>query len=207
MNNGDPSASARAFQVLQRELCFQGFFQMYRYHLQHTLFAGGWSQTFTREIFERGHAAAVLPYDPRLDQVVLIEQFRPGAVDTEAGPWLLEIVAGIIEPGQTPDSVARREAGEEAGLTVQELWPMYEFLVSPGGCTERIMLYLGRIEVPPASGVYGLAEEHEDIRAHVLPADEALHWLAQGKIRSAVPIIALQWLALHRAEVRQRWGY
>ena len=101
--------------ILDKTVCYDGFFRIERYRLRHQLFRGGWSREITRELFERGHAAAVLPYDPLLDAVVLIEQFRIGALETPGDPWLLEIVAGVIDkPDETPEDVVRREAVEEA---------------------------------------------------------------------------------------------
>ncbi|MFP5344558.1 MAG: ADP-ribose diphosphatase [Gammaproteobacteria bacterium] len=196
---------ARSYEIIGREVCYQGFFRLERYRLRHGLFSGGVSRVLTRELFERGHAAAVLPYDPERDAVVLIEQFRIGALEDAHGPWLLEIVAGVMEQGESAEDLARREAVEEAGCTIQGLLPVCDFLVSPGGTSERISLFCGRVDSRQASGVHGVHEEGEDIMAHVVPFAEAMRWLEQGRIRSASPIIALQWLALHRDELRQRW--
>jgi ADP-ribose diphosphatase len=159
-----------------------------------------------REVFERGHAAAVLPYDPVRDQVVMVEQFRIGALDAPEGPWLLEIVAGIIAPGETPQEVVRREAVEESGCTLLGLEPICEYLVSPGGTSERIHLFCGQVDASQADGIHGLAEEAEDIRVVVLSTDAAIAHLHAGKIRAAAPIIALQWLLLNRDQLRHRWG-
>lgn len=193
------------FEILGKEIGYQGFFRLERYRLRHTLFQGGWGGELTRELLERGHAAAVLLYDPERDGVVLIEQFRIGALDAPGGPWLLEIVAGIMDEGETPEAVARREAMEEAGCPVLDLIPVCEYLVSPGGTSERIMVYCGRVDASKADGIHGLAEEGEDIRVQVVPYAEALAMLHSGRINSASPIIALQWLALHREEVRRHW--
>ncbi len=195
----------RKYEIIEREVGYQGFFRLERYRLRHELFSGGVSGVLTRELFERGHAAAVLPYDPERDAVVLIEQFRVGALDDAHGPWLLEIVAGVMEEGESAKDLVRREAMEEAGCVIHELQPICEFLVSPGGTSERISLFCGRVDSRQAGGVHGVHEEGEDIRVHVLPLSEALRDVAQGKIRSASPIIALQWLALHRDELRERW--
>lgn len=195
----------RKYEIIGREVCYQGFFRLERYWLRHELFSGGVSRVLARELFERGHAAAVLPYDPERDAVVLIEQFRIGALEDAHGPWLLEIVAGVMEQGESAEDLARREAMEEAGCAIQELLPVCEYLVSPGGTSERIHLFCGRVDSRQAGGVHGVHEEGEDILAHVVPYAEAMRWLEQGRIRSASPIIALQWLALHRDELRQRW--
>lgn len=196
----------RKYEIMGREVCYQGFFRLERYRLRHELFSGGVSHVLTRELFERGHAAAVLPYDPERDAVVLIEQFRIGALDDAHGPWLLEVVAGVMEAGEGAEDLVRREAVEEAGCALHELQPICEFLVSPGGTSERISLFCGRVDSRQAGGVHGVHEEGEDIMAHVVSFDEAMRRLEQGRIRSASPIIALQWLALHRDELRRRWS-
>ncbi|MFW6062367.1 MAG: NUDIX domain-containing protein, partial [Planctomycetota bacterium] len=169
-------------------------------------FDGGMSPVLTRELFERGHSAGVLLYDPRRDAVVLTEQFRVGALDNRLGPWLMEIVAGIVEPGESGEQVVRREAEEEADATVRDLIPVYDYLVSPGGTSERVALYVGRVDAEGLGGVHGAAEEDEDIRVHVVPFDEALAMMESGAIDAAMPIIALQWLALNKDRVRAEWG-
>lgn len=185
---------------------YEGFFRLDHYRLSHRLFAGGWSPVISRELFERGDAVAVLPYDPQRDRVVLIEQFRIGALREPGGPWLHEIVAGVIDPGETPEAVARRESREEAGLELGELVPITRYLVSPGGTTESIHLYCGRVDSETARGIHGLADEGEDIRVSVVSAVTAFAMVADGRIHSAAPIIALQWLQLHRARLRRAWS-
>lgn len=191
-------------QVVERETCFRGFYRMDRLHVRHRLFGGGMSQEIVRELFVRPDAVCVLPYDPLHDAVVLIEQFRVGALATE-NPWLLEVVAGLIEPGETPEAVAHREAQEEAGLSLTALWPVTRYLPSPGGSDEEVCLFVGKCDSDKAGGVHGLAEEGEDIRVHVLPLEDALQAVKDGIINNAAAIIALQWLALNRSEVRGLW--
>ena len=148
--------------VIERETVFQGYFRVDRFRLRHKLFAGGWSSEMSREVFERGHAVTVLPYDPARDEVVLIEQFRPGAFAAGKNPWLIECVAGIIEDGEMPEDVAYREIVEETGLSVSDQWHMLGMFVSPGAVTEFIELYLGRVDARDAGGVHGLARKiHE----------------------------------------------
>lgn len=194
------------FEIIEKETCYQGFFKLIRYRLKHTLFAGGWSGALLREVLERGHAAAVLPYDPILDQVVLIEQFRPGALDAPQGAWLWEIVAGILEAGETADKVVMREAVEEIGCPVTDIIPINHFFVSPGSTTETTALFCGRVDARQATGIHGRVEEHEDIRVQAFPFTTALAMLAEGHIQFAPAIIALQWLALHQQQVKQQWG-
>lgn len=160
------------------------------------------SPVLSREIVERGDVAAVLLYDPRLDRVVMIEQFRVGAMGDSRGPWLLEIVAGLIEPGETPEDVARREAIEEAGCAIQTLEPITRFYATPAKSSERSYLYCGLVDAANAGGVHGLVHEGEDIRVVPLAAEEALALVDDGTINSAWPIIALQWLARHRERLR-----
>lgn len=193
------------YEIIKREVLYQGVFRMARYHLRYRLFDGDWSSTINREILERKPAAAVLPYDPILDRVVLIEQFRPGAISNPAGPWLLEIVAGILEEDEKPAHVAIREAREEANCEVLDIYPICEYFVSPGGSNEYLWVFCGRIDASDAGGIHGLQEENEDIRSLTLSTDEALMLLQEGKIKTSPAIVALQWLQLNREWLRQLW--
>lgn len=191
-------------EIIEKQECYRGFFRLEKYRLRHRLYDGSMSNEIERELFERGHAAAVLLYDPQRDRVVVQEQFRIGALELEGGPWLLEIVAGIIEPGESAEEVVRREAVEEAGCTIEALTFICEYLVSPGGTSERISLYCGMVDSRGVGGVHGLDTEDEDILVQTVPFDEVWTWLQEGEINSASPIIALQWLAMHRPALRQR---
>ena len=195
-----------AVQIIEREACFRGFYSLDRLRLRHLQFSGEMGPTLSRELFIRHDAVCVLPYDPQRDEVVLIEQFRVGAMGKSASPWLLELVAGLIDTDEQPEQVALREAVEEANLALTSLWPISEYFPSPGGSDERVYLYLGRCNSQGAGGVHGLAEEGEDIRVHVLPLGDALDAVKDGRINNAASIIALQWLALNRAEVRGLWS-
>ncbi|WP_019028444.1 NUDIX domain-containing protein [Colwellia piezophila] len=180
---------------------YQGFFKMNEYTLQHKLFSGQQSHTFTREVFERGDAVVVMPYDVKQDKVLLIEQFRPGALRGEDSPWLLEFIAGMFDDNESPIDVAIREAKEEADidLTDNDLVPIMQYLSSPGGMSERIHLYLAHFDSENVNSgdVYGLLEENEDILLHLVKRNCALDLLAQGKITNAATIIGLQWLAMN----------
>ncbi len=192
-------------ELVDHEVAFQGYFKVGRYFFRHSLFQGGQSPVISREVFERGHAAGVLPYDPRRDEVVLIRQFRAGSYVAGRHPWSWETVAGIIEEGETPDAVVRREAIEEAGLEIGDLVPILTVQLSPGAMSETCALFLGRIDATGAGGVFGLESEGEDILVKVVPFDEARTMLERGEIDNAAAVVALQWLALHRDEVRNRW--
>ena len=201
-----PSFQTTDVEIFDKTTVFQGFFRIERWQLRHKCFAGGWSEPMEREIFERGQAVVVLPYNAQTDELVLVEQFRVGAVTHGRSPWLLEAIAGMIDPGQSAEATAIREAEEEAGLTLNELWPMLSYFSSPGGSTEKISLYLGRLTEPVVSGLFGLETEHEDIKMHVMPRQTAMQLLASQQIDNAATVIALQWLALNLPQVQQRWG-
>lgn len=180
---------------------YNGFFRIKTYRLRHALFRGGQTAPLTRELFERGEASAVLLYDPHQQVVVLTEQFRIGALTDERSPWLLELVAGIIEPGETAESVAERETLEEAGCQFTDLLPICKYWVSPGGTNERIHLYCGLVDSSNVGGLHGLEHEGEDIRLIKLALRDAISLLEEGIINNAATIIALQWLQLNHAEI------
>ena len=191
--------------IIERENCFRGFYRLDRIKLRHRQFAGNMGPQLTRELFVRHDAVCVLPYDPQRDEVVLIEQFRVGAMGKAQTPWLIELVAGLIDKVEEPEEVARREGEEEAGLTFSSLWPITRYFPSPGGSTEFVHLYLGRCSTVGVGGLHGLEEEAEDIRVTVWAYEDALQAVRDGRISNAASIIALQWLALNRAEVRGLW--
>lgn len=192
-------------EIVETSIVYDGYFRMDRYRLKHKLFDGGWSKVFVRELFERGHAVALLPYDPVRDVVVLVEQFRIGAFAAGCRPWLIEVVAGIIDPGETAEEVARREAVEEAGLKVGQMVKVADYLASPGGTSETVTLYCGRVDAGDVGGIHGLDEESEDIRVMTLPFDEVAGLLAEARTHNATLLIALQWLTLHRDALRKQW--
>jgi len=202
---GNAPFSQNDYEIIERELLYQGVYRLARYHIRQRLFNGQWSHAYTREVFERPSAAALLPYDPQRDEVILIEQFRAGAIANPESPWLTEIVAGVYGVNEKPDEVAKREAKEEAGCDVFALYPIHDYFVSAGGSNEYLHLFCGHVDTSAAGGVFGLEEENEDIRTQVLPADEAFKQLQQGKIKTAPAIIALQWLQLNREWLRQLW--
>lgn len=192
-------------EIIARETAYQGYFRIDRYRLRHRHFDGRMGREHRREVFDRGHAAALLPYDPVLDQVVLIDQFRIGAYAAGRQPWVTEIVAGIIENGETAEQVARRELMEEAGLApIGALEPVAKFLVSPGCSTETVTVFCGRVDATGAGGIHGLAHEHEDIRVLAMSFAAAMARLEAGRIGNTTGIIVLRWLALTRDVSREK---
>jgi ADP-ribose pyrophosphatase len=209
MNRSQPSPvtfDKKDVEIIARETLYRGFFSLNLYRFRHRLFNGEMSPEITREIFERGHAAVLLPYDPVRDEVVLIEQLRIAAVDTRNSPWLLEMVAGMIETGESVEDVCRREAQEEAGVVVGRCKPVLSYLASPGGTSDRLSIMVGEVDARTAEGIHGLAEEHEDIRVHVVSREQAYRWVEEGAIDNAASVIALQWLALHHESLRKEWA-
>jgi ADP-ribose pyrophosphatase len=193
-------------EIIERHAAYQGYFRVDRYRLRHKRHDGGWTGWVMRECFERGHAAALLPYDPVRDEVVLIEQFRIGALAAGWSPWQVEIVAGIIEPEETPEAVARRETAEEIGQAPSDIVPIFHYISTPGGASETVALYCGRVDASDAVGLHGNPHEDEDIRVFCLSFHQAMAELDAGRLTNAVTIIALQWLARHRDDLRRRWG-
>ncbi|HEX4044365.1 MAG TPA: NUDIX domain-containing protein [Gammaproteobacteria bacterium] len=203
--------SAEDYEIVKREVMYQGVFRLTRYHLRHRCFNGDWTTIFTREVLERKSAAAILLYDPILDQVVLIQQFRPGILantqiaDATKNPWVLEVVAGVFDADETAEELVKREAEEEAGCTVLDILPICRYFVSPGGSNEHLHLFCGRIDASNAGGIHGLVQENENIRAVPLTTEKAFALLKAGEINTSPAIIALQWLQLHRDGLRQLW--
>ena len=179
------------------ETVFQGFFRVAKLKISHRLFKGGWSAPITRELFQRGAAVGVLLYDPVNHLVGLVEQFRIGALDDNQGPWQYEVVAGIMEPGEMPIDVAHRELQEEAGLAVEKLIPMCDYLVSAGGTDEKMHMFCGLVDLRDKQGVFGLESENEDIFLHVWSYHEAQQALIDGVLNSAAVTIGLLWLQQH----------
>ncbi len=202
--------------IVQKETAYHGFFTVNQYSLQHRLFDGGVTRELMRECFERGHAVGVLAYDPWLDNVVLLEQFRIGAyvyeeekrrdnAEDSKSPWLLEIIAGIVEPGESQLDVAHREAEEEAGLQLLVLESIGDFYSSPGGSSETTELYCACVRSNDAGGIHGLEEEGEDIRVIVMPYHEAAQCLKEGRLNNASAMIAMQWLMLNHDDIQVKW--
>ena len=194
------------YKKIKKEPLYRGFFKLTKYHLKNQLFQGGWSGQYTREIFERGNAAAVLLIDSKRDLLVLVEQFRPGAINTEQSPWLMEMVAGIIEENEQPEDVVVREAMEEAGCNVSRLSKICDYWVSPGGTSEKIWLFIGDVDSSEIPEYAGLDNENEDIKVHKVPIEQAFSWLDVGKINNAMSIIALQWLRVKLLSKSTLWS-
>ncbi len=184
--------------IITKEKVYQGYASVEYYTLRHRLFAGGWSPTFGRELLVRYNAVAVLPYDPKTDKVILIEQFRIGALKDDRSPWQLEVVAGVIDKDKTKEEIAHMELKEEAGLETKQMIPVHQYWTSPGCLSENVTLYCAIIDSSKADGIHGVDSENEDIMVHVMDSQDAFEAVKSGRINNAFTIIALQWLELNK---------
>lgn len=194
------------FEILERCRVHDGFYRFDRLRIRHERFEGGWTPPLDRELLVQREAVAVLPYDPRRDRVVLIEQFRAGALDSEDGPWLLEAVAGLSEPGELPEQVARRELLEETGLTCGRLEAACRYRSSPGGTSELVSVFIAEVDAPESNGVFGASDEHEDILTHPMSPEAAFAGVAAGRIVAATAVVPLLYLRTHRDRLRTAWA-
>lgn len=197
-----PAFDERDVRLEQDEPLYQGFFRLHKLTLSHPRFEGG-RVRIEREILDRGDAVCVLLYDPVADAVVMVEQFRAGALGKTNSPWLLELVAGIVEPGETAEDVARRESVEEAGVELGPVFPITGYLPSPGGCDEWIDLVCALVDSRGIGGVHGLEHEGEDIRVHVISAADAFALVRENRLMNAAAIMGLQWLELNHGRLQQ----
>ena len=184
-------------EILETKTLFSGFFKMVSYELKHKLFKGGWSSDIKRELFRRGEASAAVLYDPVNNLIGLVEQFRIGALESEFGPWCLEVVAGMVEPNESVDDVIRREIEEEAGISAVELRPISAYYSTPGACAEKVHLFCALCDLKDAGGVYGLDYEGEDIRFQTYTPDEVFSDMLHARTNNAATLIGLQWLQLN----------
>lgn len=205
-----PGFARNDIEVLDRETLYSGFFSLERLLLRHRRFEGGWTPALSRELFIRPPAVGVLLYDPRRREAVLVEQCRVGAVDIAGqtvpgspdSPWLLELVAGLVEPGENPEEVAHRETLEETGCRIDRLVAMPGYLSSPGGSNEWITLFCGLLDASQAKGIHGLDDEQEDIRPLRLTIGQLLEAMEAGRLNNAMVLIAVQWLLLNESRLR-----
>ncbi|MCP5150862.1 MAG: NUDIX domain-containing protein [Ectothiorhodospiraceae bacterium] len=204
--NEDGGGMRYRYRLLDTEPCWDGHFRLVRHRLRHELWAGGESEVLQREVFDRGAAVGVIPYDPVRDRVVVLEQFRAGAVGVVDPPWLTEFVAGLVEPGETPEAVAHRELAEEAALAASQLELVARFFMSPGGSTELMWLYCACVDAVEVEGVHGHPEEGEDIRVRALPFAAAMALRTAEPPLAGWTLLGFEWLGRERARLRREWA-
>jgi len=193
-----------------QERVWDGRFPLDVVRFRNRRFDGAMSNPHTWEVWRRGRAVAMLPYDPQEDAVVLIDQFRFPALVAGIEPVLTEVPAGLLEDGEDPDLAMQRELAEETGLCADLMERIGDFILSPGGCDETVLVYIGRVKVPPVgpdglAGHYGLGTENEDIRVRVMSAEAAIAAALSGAVTNVVTALALLWLSAERQRLRRAW--
>ena len=192
------SFSASDVSIESRENLFRGFIQVEKVTIKHRLFnKSNYSSSIHRELIHRPEAAGVLLYDNQQRRFSLIEQFRIGALNNTVSPWQLEVIAGVLDGDETPETCIRRESLEEAGCEVHDLQHLFTFYPSAGACSEIFHLYVANVELPTSGGVFGMPDEGEDIQLHLFDYSDAPLLLKNGRLRNAPVIMALQWLTQH----------
>jgi ADP-ribose pyrophosphatase len=197
--------------VESEQRAWSGRFAVDLIRFRHRRFDGAMSSPRTWELWRRGRAAALVPYDPVTDRVVLIEQFRLPALAAGITPVMLELPAGLVEDGEDPEPAMLREMREEAHMDADRLEHIGTYLLSSGSSDELLELFAGRVDAPDPGpdgivGHGGAAIEGEDIRVLSWPADKAIELALTGRIPNGVTAIGLLWLAAKRDDLRKRWS-
>ncbi|MCR5085359.1 MAG: NUDIX domain-containing protein [Succinivibrionaceae bacterium] len=210
MDSENQDFSPRLFRddvtVHARRRLIQSRFALDQYELSYKRFDGSVTPVLKREIFERDqNAVSVLPYDPRTDEVVLIEQFRPGALNDPVSPWLIEVVAGMIDSGEKPLDAVIRELAEESGIVLgpSDLRYICAIYPSPGGCSERLSMFIASVDTDHLARHGGLEAESEDIRIFKSSASDAFAACDSGRICNCAAMVSLQYLRIHHQELRE----
>lgn len=184
--------------IQSREYLFRGFIQVEKVSLQHRLFnQTEYTPVIQRELIHRPEAAGVLIYDDAQQKFALIEQFRVGAIDDSDSAWQLEIIAGVLDGDESPESCIRRESLEESGCEIDELQHLFSFYPSAGACSELFHLYSAQAHLPQQGGIFGMPDEGENIQLHLIDYSEIKNLFTNGRLRNAPVIMALQWLQQH----------
>lgn len=206
MSTLQPQLDNSDVEIVDRRECHRRFLRVDLLTLKHRRHEGGWIGPMERELLVKNQAVGVLLYDPGRDEIVMVRQFRVGVMEDKSSPWLLELVAGMVDKDETLEEVASRESQEEANLLPRDLIRIADYYNSPGTSNERVILFCGRVDAGQAGGVFGLDEEFEDIEVVTLSCDQASEAVRDGTIDNAMSIIAIQWLLLNKSELQQRWG-
>lgn len=185
------------FKIIDKKNLYDGFFKMNEVTLKYRKYDGNWSNNIKRELFGGAQVAAVLPYDPISKEIILIQQFRPGTISKDIDHYLDEIVAGIIDEGESPEIAAKRECLEETGCEVKKLIPIQGYFPAPGSSESFYHLFLGEVKSFKGSKIQGLENENEDIFVKCFKINEVRKKMEDRKILNGLTLIALQWFFLH----------
>ena len=189
-------------EVTSREFLFRGFIQVEKVSLRHRLFQRpDYGRVLQRELIHRPEAAGVLLYNDQQQRFALIEQFRVGALDDRNSPWQLEIIAGVLDGDESPESCIRRESLEESGCEINQLQHLFSFYPSAGACSELFHLYVAEADLPETGGIFGMPDEGENIQLHLFNYSEIHTLFNHERLRNAPVIMALQWLAQHSTTI------
>ena len=196
----EEGAGDRHVEVIEMTRPYTGFFAMCDYRLRYRHFDGSMSAEVSRAAIVSGDASLVLPYDPKTEQILVLEQFRMAPFARgDKNPWLFEPIAGMIDLGETPETCARREAEEEAGLNIFDLIPISKSYPSPGGSTTFFHSFLGICDLKSYTPkIGGLDAENEDIRTHLMSVDQAIEMAIQGRFRALPLAMMVLWLQQYR---------
>lgn len=205
MKKSDPPFKQADVSVEQRHTAYRDFLRLDKLQLKHRMFEGGWSEPIDRELLVKEQAVGVMLFDPDLDNLVMVRQFRVGMLGQQESPWPLELVAGLVDKPESLEEVAARETYEETGILAGKLIKICQYFNSPGASTEYVTLYCSRVDSSKAGGVHGLDHEHEDIEVVVIAEAEAQEAVRTGAINNAMSVIALQWLALNKDALLHQW--
>ena len=185
------------FKIIDKKNLYDGFFKMNEVTLKYRKYDGNWSNNIKRELFGGAQVAAVLPYDPVSKEIILIQQFRPGTISKDIDHYLDEIVAGIIDEGESPEIAAKRECLEETGCEVKRVIPIQGYFPAPGSSESFYHLFLGEVKSFKGSKIQGLENENEDIFVKCFKINEVRKKMEDGKILNGLTLIALQWFFLN----------
>jgi len=195
------------FEVVRMERAYTSFIAVQEIDFRHRRFRGGWSGEVHRSVVSWGDVVTLLPYDPKADALLVIEQVRSGPLARgDANPWCIEVIAGLIDSDETLEQTARREAMEEAGLTLGRVERIGDLYTTPGFAAERITAFVGEVDLSQAGGVHGLESEGEDIRSVILPFAEMMAAVAANAVNTGPALVSLLWLAANRDRLRAEWG-
>ena len=184
------------YKIINKKNLYSGFFSLDKYEFIHEKHNGEWTSTVEREVFSGAHVSTLLPYDPIKKEIILIQQFRAGALSRYDENYLLEIVAGIIDEGENPEQTAIRECFEETGCEVKKIHPIQSYFPAPGSSESFYHIYLGEIQAFDGERIKGLEKENEDILVKSFKIDEVRQMLKEKKIMNGLTLVALQWFFL-----------
>jgi len=185
------------YKIISKKNIYKGFFEMNKLEFTHKKHDGTWSDSVQREVFGGAQVSTLLPYDPKKQEIILIQQFRAGIISKHKDSYLYEIVAGIIDKNEDPEKTAVRECFEETGCKVNKILPILNYFPSPGASESHYHLYLGEVDSFEGTRIKGLKNENEDILVSSFKVEKVRSMLKNNLIKNGLTLIALQWFFLN----------